>query len=58
MKYEKAVRDLAARGGNWRFYDTQFRSLRQSNVAGMPWGTTHWELWKANTQEAKHTSSS
>ena len=45
MKYGEVVRDLAARGGNWRFYDTQFRSLRQSNVPGMPWGTTHWELW-------------
>ena len=32
MKYGEVVRDLAARGGNWRFYDTQFRSLRQSNV--------------------------
>ena len=37
MKYGEVVRDLAARGGNWRFYDTQFRSLRQSNVPGMPW---------------------
>lgn len=45
MKYGEVVRDLAARGGDWRFYDTQFRFLRQNNPAGMPWGTTHWELW-------------
>ena len=62
MKYGEVVRDLAARGGNWRFYDTQFRSLRQSNVPGMPWGTTHWELWiraqnmKLNTQARPNSS--
>ena len=62
MKYGEVVRDLAARGGNWRFYDTQFRSLRQSNVPGMPWGTTHWELWiraqnmKPNTQARPNSS--
>ena len=62
MKYGEVVRDLAARGGNWRFYDTQFRSLRQSNVPGMPWGTTHWELWiraqnmKPNTQARPNAS--
>jgi hypothetical protein len=28
MKYAEVVRDLAARGANWRLvYDTQFRSL-------------------------------
>ena len=62
MKYGEVVRDLAARGRNWRFYDTQFRSLRQSNVPGMPWGTTHWELWiraqnmKPNTQARPNSS--
>ena len=62
-KYGEVVRDLAARGGNWRFYhDTQFRSLRQSNVPGMPWGTTHWELWiraqnmKLNAQARPNSS--
>ena len=62
MKYGEVVRDLNARGGNWRFYDTQFRFLRQSNVPGMPWGTTHWELWiraqnmKPNTQARPNLS--
>jgi hypothetical protein len=45
MKYSEVVRSLAARGGNWRFYDTQFRSLRQTRAHEMPWGTTHFELW-------------
>lgn len=45
MKYSEVVRDLAARGADWRFYDTQFRLLRQSNPAELPWGSTHWELW-------------
>ena len=45
IKYREVFRDLAARGGNWPFYDTQLGSLGQSNVAGMPWGTIHWELW-------------
>ena len=45
MKYSEVVRDLAARGADWRFYDTQFRLLRQSNPTEFPWGSTHWELW-------------
>ena len=44
MKYAEVVRDLAARGANWRFYDTQFRSLRQTRAHEMPWGTTQKEL--------------
>jgi hypothetical protein len=45
MKYSEVVRDLATRGADWRFYDTQFRMLRHSNPADFPWGSTHWELW-------------
>ena len=45
MKYSEVVRDLATRGADWRFYDTQFRLLRQSNPTDFPWGSTHWELW-------------
>jgi hypothetical protein len=44
MKYAEVVRDLAARGPNWRFYNTQFISLRQTRAHGMPCGTTHFEL--------------
>ncbi len=32
-------------GGDWSFYDTQFRCLRQLRANEMPWGSTHWELW-------------
>ena len=45
MKYSEVVRDLAARGCDWRYYDTNFRYLRQQNPTSMPWGVTHWELW-------------
>ena len=29
MKYSEIIRDLAARGYNWRYYDENFRYLRQ-----------------------------
>ena len=40
MKYGEVV----ARGGNWKFYDDNFRFLRQSQPASFPWGVIHWEL--------------
>ena len=45
MKYGSLIRDLAARGHNWRFYDENFRFIRQSHVSSLPWGTIHSELW-------------
>ena len=45
MKYGEVVRDLASRGGDWSFYEKQFRCLRQLYPNEMPWGSTHWELW-------------
>ena len=45
MKYSEVVRDLASRSGDWKFYDTNFRYIRQQNPAGMSWGAPHWELW-------------
>ena len=45
MKYGSTIQDLAARGHNWRFYDKNFRFLRQSQATSLPWGTVHWELW-------------
>ena len=44
MKYGEVVRDLASRGADWRYYDKQFRCLRQMYPMEMPWGSTHWEL--------------
>lgn len=45
MKYCDIVHDLAVRGFNWRYYDENFRYLRQSDSASHPWGHLHWELW-------------
>lgn len=43
MKYGSIVRELALSGANWRFYDENFRMLRQSQ--GTPWDKIHSELW-------------
>lgn len=45
MKYCEIVRDLANKQGNWRWYDEQFRFLRQSEPKNFPWDHVHWELW-------------
>ena len=44
-KKGEVVQDLAARSGNWKFYDENFRFLRQAQPASFPWGLIHWELW-------------
>lgn len=50
MKYGEVVQDLAARGHNWRFYDENFRFLRQSQPAAFPWSNIHLELWIRSQQ--------
>ena len=45
MKYCEVVRDLASKGGDWHWYDEQFRYLRQSSPDQYPWDQIHWELW-------------
>ena len=45
MKYGQTIQDLAARGQNWRFYDENFRFLRQTQVGLVPWDSIHGELW-------------
>ena len=45
MKYGSLIRDLAAKGHNWRFYDENFRFIRQSHISSLPWGTIHSGLW-------------
>ena len=45
MKYGSTIQDIAVRGHNWRFYDENFRFLRQSQATSLPWGSVHWELW-------------
>jgi len=53
MKYGSTIQDLAARGHNWRFYDENFRFLRQSQATSLPWGTVHWELWLRSQSNIK-----
>ena len=43
MKYSKTVQDLAANNAHWRYYDENFRFLRQKTL--FPWDQIHWELW-------------
>ena len=45
MKYGSIIQDLATTGHNWRYYDENFRLLRQSPSTAVPWGNVHWELW-------------
>ena len=45
MKFCETVRDIAARGGDWSYYDEQFRYLRQLGPRQYPWDIVHWELW-------------
>ena len=44
MKYCETVRDIFAKGGDWRLYDEQLRFLRQSDPNLFPWDQIHWEL--------------
>ena len=43
MKYSETVRDLAAKNAHWRYYDENFRFLRQKTL--FSWDQIHWELW-------------
>ena len=43
MKYSETVRDLAAKNAHWRYFDENFRFLRQKTL--FPWDQMDWELW-------------
>lgn len=43
MKYSATVFDLAAKNAHWKYYDENFRFLRQKSL--FPWDEIHWELW-------------
>ena len=45
MKYGEVIQSLAAKGGNWRYYDDNFRFLRQSQPSSFNWAVIHWDLW-------------
>lgn len=44
MTYGEVVQDLAGRGHNWKFYDENFRFLRQSQPIAFPWNNIHWAV--------------
>ena len=58
-KYGSVIRELASQGANWRFYDGNFRTIRQTQ--GAPWDQIHAKLWlrchyfraKPSTQPSK-----
>lgn len=56
MKYGEVVQDLAARGHNWRYYDENFRYLRQRQPASFPWANIHWELWLRSQHQPSKSS--
>lgn len=43
MKYSATVRDLATKNAHWKYYDENFRFLRQKSL--FHWDEIHWELW-------------
>ena len=57
MKYGQTIRDLAARGQNWLFYDENFRYLRQTQIGHLPWGAIHGGLWLRSQYAPKATPS-
>ena len=57
MKYCEIVRDIAAKLGDWLFYDEQFRLLRQNAPTKYPWDAVHWELWLRVTFRGRQTFS-
>ena len=57
MKYCEIVRDIAAKLGDWLFYDEQFRLLRQNAPTKYPWDAVHWELWLRVRFLGRQTSS-
>ena len=50
MKYCDTIQDLAVRGHNWKFYDENFRFLRQAHRSALPWERIHDELWLKSNQ--------
>ena len=45
MKYGEIIQGLEGRGHNWKFYDENFRFLRQAHHTSMPWDRIQGELW-------------
>lgn len=54
MKYSATVRDLAKNFSNWKFYDENFRVLREKQP--VPWDTIHSELWLRASQRKQSST--
>ena len=53
----ETIRDITTRGGDWCYYDEQFRYIRQANPRQYPRDIVHWELWhRAVTFRANYSS--
>ena len=54
--YCEIVRDIAAKPGDWLYYDEKFRFIGQSAPDQHPWDAIHWKLWlKAVTNFSSKT---
>ena len=53
LHYQETVRDLAREGGDWRYYDENFRKYRQGGQ--VPWDTHCAELWNKAMSRARNT---
>ena len=53
MKYGEIIEDLAGRGHNWKFYNENFRFLRQPHHVALLWDQIHGELW-LKSQVSQH----
>ena len=50
MKYCGTIQDLAGRGHKCKYYDENFRFLRQAHHSALPWDRIHDELWLKSHQ--------
>jgi hypothetical protein len=44
MQYVETVRGLATEGGDWSYYDQNFRFAKEKYVHAYPWSVINWEL--------------
>ena len=49
--YQETIRDLAREGGDWRYYDENFRKYRQGGLIG--WDVHCAELWSKAVSKGK-----
>ena len=58
MKYGEVVQDLAARGGNWKFYDENFRIFKAGTTCFIPMGYNSLGVMDAGSTFFKKASAS